>query len=268
MVLPSQISREAGALAAPVQAKAQHPHFTVLVLDRAFAVADGDVQAQSPGVARAKPARNVGGGVDLIAALPSCGQAREGFAARALGRQVDGPAHAAAAGRGAVQKGRRAPEDLDPLQQFGRHELARQNAVESVVGHVVRIDREAADDVQLLEITEALGDAHAWVVLQDVGDAAGLLVAHQFLGEAGRGERGVHRVQRAKQADPAARRHLAARIGRRQGDLRTGHHDVGHRRRFIQRLLSPGRSSVSQHGARYSRQQAKRWSAHERPRKN
>lgn len=89
-----------------------------------------------------------------------------------------------------------APKDLDSLQQLRRHVLARQHAVEAVIGHVVREDREAADDVELLEVAKALGDADRRIVLQHVGDAAGLLVADQVFGEAGRGEGRVHSVQR------------------------------------------------------------------------
>src|SRR5690606_2377676 len=99
----------------------------------------------------------------------------------------------------------------------------------------------AADDVEFLEIAEALGDADGRVVLQDVGDAAGLLVARQFLGEAGGGEGRVHYVHRPEQTDPPARGHLTASIGRGQGDLRPGDDDVRQTGGLVLALLRPGR---------------------------
>ena len=234
VVLPAQVGREAGALAPAVQPLA------VLVLHRALAVAADQVQARAPFFLGAEATGQIGRGVDLVIARHPCRQARQGFAG-ALGRQVEGAAYARPARRGAVQEGAGAAEHLDPLDQFGRHELARQHAVQAVVAHVVREDREAPDHIQLLEIAEALGHPHRRIVLQHVADAARLLIADQFLGVvAGRIGR-VHHVHIAQQADPAASRHLPAGIGRGQSHLRSRHDDlVQFGRRGRRRLLGQG----------------------------
>ncbi|MNQ60868.1 hypothetical protein D3C85_751680 [compost metagenome] len=262
VVLPSQVGGEAGAIAAAIQAEAQNRHGATFALDRAFARAAGQVQTQAPGVVLPKAARNIRGGVDLVAAFPPGGQTSQGRVARALGHKVDRAAHAAAAGRGAVQEGGRPPKDLDPLQQLRRHVLARQHAVEAVIGHVVREDREAADDVEFLEVAKAFGDADRRIVLQHVGDAAGLLVADQVFGEAGRGEGRVHGIQRSEHPDPSARGHLTAGIGGGQGNLRSCDDDVGKSCRHI--LLRPGRRGVDQGQTGDGCQEAEQGRAHRR----
>ena len=219
MVLVADVSGESGAVAAAVQSQADRRQLTILALYARLAVAAGDVEAAAPIAVGAEAAGEVGGQIEFALAVDARGQPVQGCVGRALGRQVEGAADAAAAGGGAVQEGRGPVEDLDPLKEFRRHELARQDAVEAVVRHVVRVNREAADDIQLLEIPEALGHAHGRVVLQHVADTAGLLVAGQFLRVAGRGERGVHRVHRAEQADPTPARDLIAGVGGGQGDL-------------------------------------------------
>ena len=227
VVLPAEVGREPGAVAAAVDAEAQHLQFAVLAVDRGLAVAGGEVQTAAPFAVFSEAAREVAGGVQGVAAVPTQGQAVERQAARPLRRQVDGAAHVRAAGRRTVQEGGRAVEDLDPFDQLGRHELARQDAIQAVPGHVVGIDREAAHNVQLLEVSEALGDPHHRIVLQHVADAAGLLVPGQLLCVAGEGERRGHHVLRTEHPDAAARRDLSAGIGRRLTHLRAGDDHLG-----------------------------------------
>ena len=76
-----------------------------------------------------------------------------------------------------------AKDGLDALEQFGRHELARQQAVQAVIGQVVRVHREAADHVQLLVVAEAPRHPHRRIVLHHVGHAARLLIQDQRLAE-------------------------------------------------------------------------------------
>ena len=237
VILPAEVGREAGAVAAPVEAQADDAELAVLVLDRALAVAAGEVETDAVFGVGAEAAGDVGGDIPLTTAFETDRGARQGIGARPLGRQVEGAADARAAGSRAVEEGGRPVEDLDPLQELRRHELARQDAVEAVVRHVVGVNREAADDVELLEIAEALGDADGGVVLEHVGDAAGLLVAGQLLRIGGDGEGGVELRQGAEQADPGAARDLAALIGAGNTDLGAGDHDL------VQpiRLLGQGR---------------------------
>ena len=46
---------------------------------------------------------------------------------------------------------------------------------EGTAGSLLGEDGEAPDDIELLEVPEALGDADHRIVLEDIGDAAGLL---------------------------------------------------------------------------------------------
>ena len=119
-------------------------------------------------------------------------------------------------GRRAIQEGACASEQFDAFHELGGDELARQDAVDAVVRHVVRVGRKAANDEQLLEVAEATRDAHVRIVQQHIGDALRLLVAHQLLGVVRARERRLERVEVAEDAGAAAFRHLAARERIRQ----------------------------------------------------
>ena len=128
------------------------------------------------------PVSLVNAGEAFAAVLRAEAEAGQRFVGRALGQQVDGAADAAAAGRGTVEEGVGATEDFDPLEELGSDVLTRQHAVQAVVGHVVRVHREAADHVELLEIAEASGLANRRIVEQHIGDALGLLVLNELVG--------------------------------------------------------------------------------------
>ena len=111
---------------------------------------------------------------------------------------------------------------IDALQEFSRDVLTRQQTVQAVVAHVVRVHGETAHDIQLLEVSEPARDAHARIALHDVRDALRLQVAHELGSEVRAVERRVHDVEIAEQADAAAASHLPACVIGREIDLRAG----------------------------------------------
>jgi hypothetical protein len=145
--------------------------------------------------------------------LQAQADAAQRLVGRALGQQVDAAAYAAAAGRRAIEETVGAAEDFHAFEEFGGDVLARQHAVQAVVGHVIRVHGEAAHHVELLEVAETARRAHRRVVQQHIGDAFGLLVLDQFVGVAGAGKRRFHDVLVAQDADAPAARHLAAGKG-------------------------------------------------------
>ncbi|MNL22145.1 hypothetical protein D3C87_1434760 [compost metagenome] len=187
--LPADIRRQARVRRAPVQAQGHQAGARMFVVNARVAAALRGVQADAGAVVRAKAAGDVGRDLELAAAGNAGGDAGQRLVRRALGHQVDHAADAAAAGRGACQESRCAAQHFHALEQFGGDVLARQQAVQAVVGHVVRTEDEAANEVGLLEITEAARHAHARIVLQDIAHAAGLLVLDQFVRVAGDAER-------------------------------------------------------------------------------
>ncbi|CAK9134635.1 unnamed protein product, partial [Ilex paraguariensis] len=210
VALVAHVARQANVAAAPVQAQAQGGERAVFAIHARAAVAAHGVQADAGAPVRAEAARDVGGDKGLAARLYAGAHARQRIVAGALGQQADGAANAAAAGCCAIEEGVGAAQHLHTLEELRGDVLARQQAVQAVVGDVVRIDREAAKHIQLLEVAEAARLAHARVVEQHVAHALGLGVLDQLLGVAGGGERGVLPVQRAQHAVARPRGHLAA----------------------------------------------------------
>src|SRR3546814_21081709 len=78
----------------------------------------------------------------------------------ALGLQVDGAAERGAAGRGTEQEGAGAVQYLDLVIEFGRDELARRHAVETVDRDILAVQRETANHELLRGIAEAERGAH------------------------------------------------------------------------------------------------------------
>ncbi|MNX71460.1 hypothetical protein D3C86_1027760 [compost metagenome] len=214
--LPADVRRQARVRRAPIQAQGHQAGARMFVVNRRVAAALRGVQADAGAVVRAEAAGDVGRDLELAAAGNAGGDAGQRLVRRALGHQVDHAADAAAAGRGARQESGCAAQHFHALEQFGGDVLARQQAVQAVVGHVVRTEDEAANEIGLLEITEAARHAHARIVLQDIAHAASLLVLDQFVRVAGDAERRAQVVQRAQHAHTAAGGHLPARERRGQ----------------------------------------------------
>src|SRR3546814_2404778 len=93
-------------------------------------------------------------------------QGRAGhFALGRFGNQVYAAADTAATRRRAVQERARAIDDLHRGKEFGRHQLARGDAIEAVEADVVRRQVEAADDENFAGDTEADRSANRRTIL-------------------------------------------------------------------------------------------------------
>ena len=266
VLLVADIGRHAHIARAPVEAQAQRREAAVLAVDGRAAVAAHRVQAQAGAVVGAEAARQIDRGRGLAARLHAQVDAVQRLIARALGHQVDRAAQVAAARGRTVEKSAGAMQHFDALEEFGRHILARQQAVQAVVGQVVRIHRQAPQHIEFLEIAEAARTAHGRVVEQHFANALGLLVADQRIRIAGQLERRVHDVLLAQQAHapalgnlPAGKR-LGQAFGRRIGAGLDGHRLQRGRRR---RLCAHGTGGGPQSNGAYSWAQDKRWCFHE-----
>src|SRR3546814_6412879 len=98
------------------------------------------------------------------------------FVPVALGLQVDGAAEGGAAGRGTEQEVAGAVQYLDLVIEFGRDELARRHAVETVDRDILAVQRETANHELLRGIAEAERGAHRRVVLEHCAQRQRLLV--------------------------------------------------------------------------------------------
>src|SRR3546814_5041399 len=81
-----------------------------------------------------------------------------------FGNQVYAAADTAATRRRAVQERARAIDDLHRGKEFGRHQLARGDAIEAVEADVVRRQVEAADDENFAGDTEADRSANRRII--------------------------------------------------------------------------------------------------------
>ena len=225
VVLIAKISGEAETLTSIVRAQRDDRQGAVLTVYSGLAITQHTIEAHAPGIVRAEPVAEVERAVKLAVAFDADRGAADAALRGALGHQVDGAADAAATRGCAVDEGVGTAEHFHAFQQFSRHELARQDAIGAVQGDVVGIDREAAQDVDFLEVAEALGDAHDRVILQDIADTVGLLGGDQVscVGRAGEGR--VEEIQITEHAGAAAAGHLATGIRVGQGDLRGIRHD-------------------------------------------
>ena len=216
MLLVAQVGGQAQIASPKIAAERQHAELAVLAVDAGFALALDRVETQAGAVIHAEPARDIDRSQHAAATL----EAQRGFGQRLVGcpfgHDVDCPAEAAAARRGAVQEGAGAAQNLDPLDDLGREVLARQQSVQAVVGHVVREDRKATGDVDLLKVAKPARDPHRSIVLQHVSNACRLLILDQRLGVVGNAERRVHHVLAAEDANPAAACDLSTCIRRLQ----------------------------------------------------
>ena len=128
--------------------------------------------------------------------------------------EVDHAAYPAAGG--AVQQAIGTLKDLDAIDQRRVHHLARHHARQPAEGHIVAIQRKAADAVGFGEVAVALQALHARVIFHHVGDSFRLPILDHFRGEANNVERHLHGALLAQHAETAAVGHLAIKISRHQ----------------------------------------------------
>ena len=121
--------------------------------------------------------------------------------------------HTTGTGRRSVQQSIGTAKYFHSFNQLGSNKLARQDAVQAVVGHVVGIDVEATNNVQVLEVAIAFGGGHGWVVGEHIRDAAGHLFLDQGRGIGGAAERAVEVVEVAENTGAAAAGNIATGKG-------------------------------------------------------
>ena len=209
-----EVGGHARALRTPVQAQRAHLQLLVLVVDRAVAIAVHAVEAHAELLLFAKAPADVEMAAELRIRQIGGREARQRRVARALGHQVDRAAHRAA-GWHAVEQRRRALEHLDALEHLGRGAVVRRHAGQPAEGHVVGARRKTADRVVLAPGARDAVAEHRGVGGRDhFGEVLGLAVVDVLFGIADGGERRLHEIPVAQEADAAARRHLAAGVGR------------------------------------------------------
>ena len=140
MVLVAEVGRKAKIAAPPVETgqKGVEPAAFAVNLCIAFAVHADDAQAR--GLVVAKTAGHVEVSGFLAALCPAEIDLRQGIVRSALGQEVDAAADAGVPRRSAGQEGARATQDFDALEQFGGDVLPGKQAVEAIVGNVVRTE--------------------------------------------------------------------------------------------------------------------------------
>ncbi len=187
----------------------------LFILDAGLAFALRQVETRAKAIAFAKALPQVEMLADPTVAADVGGETTRRRILRALGLQV----HAAAnpgAGRGhAVDEGVGTLEHFNAFQRIGRYDLARQYAVETVVGNIVGGQLEAANDEDARGVGIATRLTHRCIIEQYVADGFGLLVLDQLFGVTAHGERHVHDVGITQNTQLPAARHLPASINRR-----------------------------------------------------
>jgi hypothetical protein len=171
MILPTEIDRDFGLLAAIVGADRGHAELQVLAVYGVFTVTAGGIDPDPELPVFAEPAGRVTGGIALRLILVADRQPVEIDIGGALGHEVELAANAAAPRSSAVEKGIGTAKHFEPLQELRRNILSRQEPIQPVVGNIVRVHREPANDIQLLKVTKAASHPDPWIVQYDVGDA-------------------------------------------------------------------------------------------------
>ncbi len=121
----------------------------LFVLDAGFAFALRQVQACAETIALAEALAEVQMLADPAIAADVGGKTPRRCVLRTLGLQVDAAANPGAGRGDTVDEGIGAFEHFNPLQRIGRDDLARQHAVEAVIGNIVGGQLEATNDEDL-----------------------------------------------------------------------------------------------------------------------
>src|SRR5690606_16055196 len=147
MVLMTDVSGQAQPVALVVQTQGKHVQRLVFILDAGLAGALGGIEADAKAVLRSEAAADIGSDHFLTATFRAHGQPCQRLVRRTLGQKRDGAANTGAAWGGAIEEGAGATEYFDSLDELCRHILARQQAIQAVVGNVIGKEREATNDV-------------------------------------------------------------------------------------------------------------------------
>ena len=90
--------------------------------------------------------------------------------------------------------------------------MAREQAIQAVVAHVVGVHRQAAYQIDLLEVAEAAGNTHRRIIQQYITDTLRLLVFDQQFCVVGEIVRGFQTILLAKDPQRTAFGHLATGV--------------------------------------------------------
>ena len=216
VLLPAQVGRQPRAAAAPVQPQRSHAGAHVFAIHPGFTAAARQIQAHAGCIVRPKTARNICCRIGLAAAGTAHRDTAERLIAGAFGHHIDQPAQATTADAArprTTQEGIGTPEHFHALDKLGRHVLPWHQAIQTVVGDVIGVQRETPDKVGLLKVAKTTRLAHAGVVEQHIAHALGLLVLNQRAGVAGGGKWHVHHVLRTQHAQARAPCHLPPGVG-------------------------------------------------------
>jgi len=187
------------------------------VIDAGVAFALGQVDPRAKAVVFAETLADIEVLTDPAFTVDVGGVAAQRLVAGTLGLQVDATADAGA-GRGhAIDEGVRPFEHFHALQGVAGNDLPGQHAVETVIGNVVTVQRQAANHEHLRLVGEARSLTHGGIVKQDVGDVFRLLVLNQLFGVRRGAERHVHHVLIAEHAELTTTGDLTAGVDRGQG---------------------------------------------------
>ena len=211
IVLISGIGGEAQTFAIIINAERQAREIPILIIDGRFAEPPNGHPADAPLIIGAEPLPEIGGAEKGPVALISQRHPPDSFIGRTFGHEIYRSTDRTVPRRGAIDERIDATEHLDPLHERSCHELPRHYPVEAVECQVVRKDREAADLVDILKVSEPLLDAHRRIVDEHVTHAIGLLILGELRGVSRTAERKVAVLDVPQKTGASTGCHLSAR---------------------------------------------------------
>ena len=128
-VLPGHVQGGAERAAVIIERAADHRRAPVLPVDRSLAVAIGGVEPHTPLTAGAETPGHIHAAAEAALRLIAGGDAIEILLPCPFQAQIHAAAKACAARCRTVQKGARPVQNLNALQQFGRDQLPRRDAI-------------------------------------------------------------------------------------------------------------------------------------------
>ncbi|MNC25928.1 hypothetical protein D3C75_740370 [compost metagenome] len=155
----AKVCRETQALASKIQA--QHRHFAVDALVVPFSITGllHAIEAHAELLAFTKATADVHCAASLAGRGVAAGEFGDRLVSGSLGLHVDTAAHAATR-RNAVDQLAGAFDDVDPVGHFHVDRIGRQDAIETVVGHITVEQAEAANGELLETPARRVGSTH------------------------------------------------------------------------------------------------------------
>ena len=210
--LADVVQVQAQALAAIIQGNGAHPHVAMLIVHGGVASLQAAVEAHAKLVLLTETAADIQVAADLGVGGVTAGKAGEVLVQRALGHDVDHPAHATV-GRDAVHQRPRPLEHFNTLGVLGECAVVGRHAIHAVIGQLTQValaNRKAPHEKRVDNTAGLPGRTYRRVTLQGIGHGHSLQVGEGLGGVAGHAERRVHHVLVAQHAQACATGHLAA----------------------------------------------------------